>query len=79
MDTYDPLDDEPNYYKENIFNREDFFLFWGVINFYIGDYNKAISDFEQTSDIMHSTKELNWTWANFNLDKGSHYQSQSSS
>jgi hypothetical protein len=40
-------DIEPfSYYKENIFGTEDFLLYRGVMNFYIGEYEKAIVDFE---------------------------------
>ncbi len=35
-----------SYYKENIFGQEDFYLYRGVMNFYIGNYEKAIQDFE---------------------------------
>jgi len=40
-------DIEPfSYYKENIFGQEDFYLYRGVMHFYIGEYHKAIADFE---------------------------------
>lgn len=43
----DALNDIPkyNYYFENIFSVEDFYLYRGVINFYSGHYDKAINDF----------------------------------
>ena len=41
--------EEANYYKENIFNKEDYYLYRGVMAIYAGDYEKAISDFDQSS------------------------------
>jgi hypothetical protein len=35
-----------SYYKENIFGTEDFLLYRGIMNFYLGEYSKAIVDFE---------------------------------
>jgi tetratricopeptide (TPR) repeat protein len=46
--------EETNYYKENIFNKEDYYLYRAVMYFYAGDYEKALGDFEQSSQIMHS-------------------------
>ena len=51
-------EEETNYYKENIFNKEDYYLYRAVMQFYAGDYEKALSDFEQSSSIMHSQKVL---------------------
>ena len=48
-----------DYYKENIFNREDFFLYRGVMHFYAGEYQKALNDFESSSGVMHANKVLN--------------------
>ena len=59
--------DEANYYKENIFNKEDYYLFRAVMYFYSGDYDKARQDFKHTSDIMHANKNLNKTQNNFIL------------
>lgn len=39
-------EDGANYYKENIFNKEDYYLYRAVMYFYAGDYDKAINDFE---------------------------------
>ena len=39
-------EEEINYYKDNIFNKEDYFLYRAVIYFYLGDYEKSISDFD---------------------------------
>jgi hypothetical protein len=39
-------DEETNYYKENIFNKEDYYLFRAVMQYYGGEYEKALSDFE---------------------------------
>jgi hypothetical protein len=47
-------EEETNYYKENIFNKEDYHLYRAVMNFYAGDFEKSLSDFEQSSSIMHS-------------------------
>ena len=41
--------EEANYYKENIFNKEDYYLYRGVMNIYAGEYEKAIGDFDQSS------------------------------
>ena len=38
--------EEANYYKENIFNKEDYYLYRGVMSIYSGDYEKSISDFD---------------------------------
>jgi hypothetical protein len=54
----DQEDEETNYYKENIFNKEDFYLYRSVMYFYSGDYEKSLSDFESSSSIMHSNKVL---------------------
>ena len=50
--------EEANYYKENIFNKEDYYLYRGVMNIYAGEYEKAIGDFDQSSQIMHANKVL---------------------
>ena len=60
--------DESNYYKENIFNKEDYYLYRAVMYFYTEDYEKAINDFKQTSKIMHANKTLNQTQNNFIID-----------
>jgi len=57
--------DEANYYKENIFNKEDYYLFRGVMYFYSEDYEKAMTDFRQTSKVMHANKHLNQSQNNF--------------
>ena len=54
MQTFDAREEETNYYKENIFNTEDYYLYRGVMNFYAGNADKALQDFERTSTIMHS-------------------------
>jgi hypothetical protein len=38
-------EDEANYYKENIFNKEDFYLYRGVLHIYQGEHKKALADF----------------------------------
>jgi hypothetical protein len=43
-----------NYYKENIFNKEDYYLYRAVMYFYSGEFDKAINDLEQSSSIMHA-------------------------
>lgn len=45
MRSGEELPSATDYYKENIFNREDFFLYRGVMHFYAGEYSKAFSDF----------------------------------
>lgn len=50
--------EEANYYKENIFNKEDYYLYRGVMQIYAGEYEKAIADFDQSSQIMHANKVL---------------------
>ena len=37
-------EEETNYYKENIFNKEDYYLYRGIMHIYDGEYEKAISD-----------------------------------
>jgi hypothetical protein len=49
---------DENYYKENIFNKEDYYLYRGIIQIYSGDYEKALSDLEESSTIMHANKVL---------------------
>jgi len=39
-------EEDTNYYKENIFNKEDYYLYRAVMYFYAGDYDKSIGDFE---------------------------------
>jgi hypothetical protein len=38
----DDKEEETNYYKENIFNKEDYYLYRAVMYFYSGDYEKSI-------------------------------------
>lgn len=35
-------EEETNYYKENIFNKEDYYLYRAVLFFYCGEYDKSI-------------------------------------
>ena len=46
-----------SYYKENIFGQEDFYLYRGVMNFYLGEYEKAISDFEHSIKSKQEQKD----------------------
>lgn len=39
-------EEDTNYYKENIFNKEDYYLYRAVMFFYAGEYEKSIVDFE---------------------------------
>lgn len=49
-----------NYYFENVFSLEDFYLYRGVTHFYSGDYDKAISDFQTvTSSKSDASKRQN--------------------
>ena len=50
--------EEANYYKENIFNKEDYYLYRGVMQIYAGEFDKALGDLEQSSGIMHANKVL---------------------
>lgn len=54
----DEASEDANYYKENIFNKEDFYLYRAVLEIYGGNYEKAIQDLEQCSNIMHQNKVL---------------------
>lgn len=47
-------EDGANYYKENIFNKEDYYLYRAVMYFYSGEFDKAINDLEHSSSIMHA-------------------------
>jgi hypothetical protein len=58
LDNEDDKEEETNYYKENIFNKEDYYLYRAVMFFYAGEYEKSIQDLEQCSTIMHSNKVL---------------------
>lgn len=46
-----------SYYKENIFGPEDFLLYRGVMHFYLGDYPKAIADFEASIKTKQDLKD----------------------
>ena len=35
-------------YRENLFSNEDFYLYRGVLQFYLEKYNEAINDFEES-------------------------------
>ncbi|CAI2363482.1 unnamed protein product [Moneuplotes crassus] len=48
--------DTISYYRENIFNLEDYYLYRGVMRFYNQDYQKAIKDFEISSRIKSINK-----------------------
>ena len=54
----DGEDPEANYYKENIFNKEDFYLYRGVLSIYACEYESAIEDLQQCSVVMHQNKVL---------------------
>lgn len=59
VDQHEEQEEEgANYYKENIFNKEDYYLYRAAMYFYAGDFDKAINDFEMSSSIMHSQKVL---------------------
>ena len=47
-----------SYYKENIFGLEDFLLYRGVMQFYLGEFAKAIADFEGSIKAKQDQKEL---------------------
>ncbi len=46
-----------SYYKENIFGYEDFYLYRGVMHFYVGEYQKAINDFEESIKAKSDSKD----------------------
>ena len=52
------MEEEANYYKENIFNKEDYYLYRAIMLMYAGEYEKSIQDLEQCSQIMHCNKVL---------------------
>ena len=58
MDDDEIKEEETNYYKENIFNKEDYYLYRGMMYFYASEYEKSTADFEQSSNIMHCNKVL---------------------
>ena len=45
-----------SYYNENIFCPEDFYLYRGVLNMYIGEYDKAWVDFNKSLAIKAEAK-----------------------
>eukprot|EP00347_Sterkiella_histriomuscorum_P010092 403338706 len=47
-----------SYYKENIFGQEDFYLYRGIMNFYSGEYDKAIQDYELSIKSKQDQKDL---------------------
>lgn len=57
LDRYESNDQ--NFYKENIFNREDYYLYRGIVNLYAGKYDASLHDLDKSSEIMHSNKQLN--------------------
>lgn len=52
-DKVDPI----SYYKENIFGREDFYLYRGIMHFYIGEYEQSIKDYEDSIKAKNELKE----------------------
>jgi len=54
-----PLDNEQNLgYKENVFSKEDFLLYRGIVQFYLGNYKSAINDFETSTSLKAELKTL---------------------
>ena len=47
-----------SYYKENIFGQEDFYLYRGVMHFYLGEYEMAITDFESSLRSKQEQKDI---------------------
>lgn len=41
-DGSDLMEEEANYYKENIFNKEDYYLYRAIMLMYAGEYEKSI-------------------------------------
>lgn len=64
-----------SYYKENIFNKEDYFLYRAVLKFYYGDYEGAIDDFKTCNALKSLAKSQNGKKPN-EENKSSHMSSQ---
>ena len=47
-----------SYYMENLFSKDDLFLYRSVMNFYAGRYREAISDMRQSYDIKKNYKVI---------------------
>jgi len=47
-----------SYYMENLFSKDDIYLYRGVIHFYQGNYKKAIQDFQYSNQVKKLHKLL---------------------
>lgn len=45
-------------YNDNVFSKEDYFLYRGLLYFYLKNYNMAISDFEQCIKLKKELKSF---------------------
>ena len=64
----DPLDQEMklkglkicpwSYYMENLFSKDDIFIYIGVLKFYQGDYMGAIRDFKASVKFKRMYKDI---------------------
>ena len=71
-DETEEASEDANYYKENIFNKEDFYLYRAILYIYGEQYDKAIQDLDQCSHIMHQNKALypKNQWSDKDLEEG---------
>lgn len=53
---FEQEEDRISYYRENIFNLEDYYLYRGVMRFYNKQYLEAIDDFETSSRLKSLQK-----------------------
>lgn len=49
---------EQNYYRENMFSREDLHLYKGVMLIYVGRFEDAAVEFDKASQVMHAGKNV---------------------
>lgn len=74
-DMYQDEELEPiSYYRENIFNLEDYYLYRAVMKFYYEDYEGAIKDYKACNRLKSSSKHGNNRQKDNNMS--SHMSSQ---
>lgn len=64
-----------SYYRENIFNIEDYYLYRAIMKFYYEDYESAIKDLK-TCNRLKSISKANQNKNKHNENKSSHMSSQ---
>ena len=64
-----------SYYRENIFNIEDYYLYRAIMKFYYEDYESAIKDLK-TCNRLKSITKANQNKNKHNENKSSHMSSQ---